>query len=326
MSERQLPNAADIVAINQSNVQCKPMESFSNLVSHVLESAQDASERQQSAEEKASPASRLKRKRAHPGQGDGSKSEAIIVLDDAEEISSEEDDSDAKRSRAIYSPCSCECRLVPNRDARVATYLTQLNGGQSPGSWNAVALWRLPCWDRRMRVCTVTPLCAGPWSRLSWLPLKNVAKGISESLLSKFRSLFTSGLNQQKPVASDHSTSIIKSLKGLSCRYPNHDGSGVLRIESRDLESLQDRSYVNDTIVDYYIKLKERSQSPDIASRLLFCNCFFFKKFCEGLQGPRNSFVHVDDAVRPSPVNCGVVYFVYVVINVFVMLLSSRSI
>ena len=83
--------------------------------------------------------------------------------------------------------------------------------------------------------------------------------------------------------------------------YRSHRTSNlVCEFESRDLDSLQDRSYANDTIVDYFIKLKERSQSADIAPRLLFCNCFFFKKFCEGLQGPKTA----DDAVRSGPVNC----------------------
>ena len=93
-----------------------------------------------------------------------------------------------------------------------------------------------PCWCSGL--CTVTPRCAGPWSKLKWLPLKTAAKDVSESILSKFRSLFTpGGLSQQKPVPTDHVSTLIKSLKGLSCRYPNHDGAGVLRIESMCVSS-----------------------------------------------------------------------------------------
>lgn len=80
------------------------MSSFSNLILRVFESAHHASEQQQqSSEEKAPPTSRLKRKRTYPGLGESSKAEKVIVVDEGEEIDSEEDDSDVKRSRAIHS-------------------------------------------------------------------------------------------------------------------------------------------------------------------------------------------------------------------------------
>jgi hypothetical protein len=131
-------------------------------------------------------------------------------------------------------------------------------------------------------------LHAGAWN---WLPLSTVAKAVSGALISNLSSrfwyLFRS--SQEKQPAAPRGgpvVSIINSLKGLSCRYPNHDGVGVLCIEARDLESLHDRNYVNDTIVDYHVKCLERSQRPDSKSspRMLFCNCFFFKKISEGVQ------------------------------------------
>lgn len=282
------------------------MAAFTRLISRVLESAQHVAVRgeQQRSEtsEKTSHPVGLKRKR---DDQQGSKTDPVIVLD--EEENDTEQESDPKRSRAFLYSLS--------RSDNVPTWVRKL-----------CMLWNFVLWEATTSLtkteltvrpmvngldtgatgkpifgvrCTVTDLWyAGPWSGLSWLPLSTVAKDVSDGLLSKLRCLFVSGHNQQKPsVPNDPTISIIKSLK-VSCRYPNHDGAGVLRIESRDLESLQDRSYVNDSVVDYFVKYLERSQSPDIAPRMLFCNCFFFKKFCEGLHGSQNA----DDAVCSRPV------------------------
>jgi hypothetical protein len=115
----------------------------------------------------------------------------------------------------------------------------------------------------------------------------NVSGGFISTVSAKFQCLFSSGQAKQPEVSRDGPVlSLIKSLKGLSCRYPNHDGMGVLRIGIRDLESLQDQNYVNDTIIDYQIKWLEQSQRPDTTSspRMLFCNSFFFRQLCNGAQ------------------------------------------
>eukprot|EP00892_Ulva_mutabilis_P001516 jgi/Ulvmu1/11365/UM075_0025.1 len=75
----------------------------------------------------------------------------------------------------------------------------------------------------------------------------------------------------------------IKDLQGLTCRYPDRDGAGVLTIEHHDLQSLEGRSYINDTIMDYYIKAIEAQYCDSTKPKMLFCNCFFYKKLTEGL-------------------------------------------
>lgn len=95
----------------------------------------------------------------------------------------------------------------------------------------------------------------------------------------------------QSSVTSTHAT--IKDLQGLTCRYPDHDGVGVLTIEHHDLQSLEGKSYINDTIIDYYIKAIEAQHRGSNKPKMLFCNCFFYKKLTEGLDK-----LDTNDAVR----------------------------
>lgn len=140
------------------------------------------------------------------------------------------------------------------------------------------------------------------WTSLSMRSMGEKVRRVSTHIFSRILRMLGSddrtGCSQ--PALSKRSTpSLTDQLKGLSCHYPNENSAGVLCIESRDLESIQDRSYVNDTIMDYEIKRLETSQNPATKRRTLFCNSFFYKKLLEELHRVGDT----EDAVCTSSVN-----------------------
>eukprot|EP00775_Hariotina_reticulata_P010667 gene10667-10826_t len=68
---------------------------------------------------------------------------------------------------------------------------------------------------------------------------------------------------------------------GLRCLFPSAGGRGAVEVVAEDLARLDPDEFLNDTIIDYYIKKIELSLPPDGRRRCHFFNSFFFKKLTE---------------------------------------------
>ncbi|KAL5855045.1 hypothetical protein ACOSQ4_004847 [Xanthoceras sorbifolium] len=62
--------------------------------------------------------------------------------------------------------------------------------------------------------------------------------------------------------------------------YPKGDPDAVL-ISKRDVELLQPETFINDTIIDFYIKYLKNKIPPDEQHRFHFFNSFFFRKLAD---------------------------------------------
>jgi Ulp1 family protease len=71
-------------------------------------------------------------------------------------------------------------------------------------------------------------------------------------------------------------------------------------LDCKDLESLCGTNYVNDTVIDYFIKKLECSRQPEAEPRMLFSNCFFYTKLSEGRE-----LLNAEDEVRIPLVDRG---------------------
>ncbi|PIN06512.1 Sentrin-specific cysteine protease (Ulp1 family) [Handroanthus impetiginosus] len=62
--------------------------------------------------------------------------------------------------------------------------------------------------------------------------------------------------------------------------YPDGDPDAVF-LSSRDIELLQPRTFINDTIIDFYIKYLLNKTKPEEQHRFHFFNTFFFRKIAD---------------------------------------------
>ncbi|XP_042059680.1 probable ubiquitin-like-specific protease 2A [Salvia splendens] len=73
--------------------------------------------------------------------------------------------------------------------------------------------------------------------------------------------------------------------------YPDGDPDAVI-ISRRDIELLQPRTFINDTIIDFYFRyLQTKIKAEEY--RFHFFNTFFFQKLVAGGRGGRNAFLSV---------------------------------
>eukprot|EP00798_Chlamydomonas_sp_ICE-L_P026299 gene26299-17392_t len=70
-------------------------------------------------------------------------------------------------------------------------------------------------------------------------------------------------------------------FKGFSCRFPPEDGKHSVDVIAEDLGRLEPEEFLNDTIIDFYIKWIEDKMDPDFRSKCYFFNSFFYKKLSE---------------------------------------------
>ncbi|KAL5705402.1 Ulp1 peptidase [Ranunculus cassubicifolius] len=70
--------------------------------------------------------------------------------------------------------------------------------------------------------------------------------------------------------------------------YPKGDPDAV-SISKRDVELLQPETFVNDTIIDFYIKYLKNKMSPEEGSRFHFFNSFFFRKLADLDKNPSSA-------------------------------------
>ncbi|XP_011043054.1 PREDICTED: probable ubiquitin-like-specific protease 2B isoform X3 [Populus euphratica] len=70
--------------------------------------------------------------------------------------------------------------------------------------------------------------------------------------------------------------------------YPKGDPDAV-SISKRDVELLQPETFINDTIIDFYIQYLKNKIQPDDRQRFHFFNSFFFRKLADLDKGPSNA-------------------------------------
>ncbi|XP_031120349.1 probable ubiquitin-like-specific protease 2B isoform X3 [Ipomoea triloba] len=71
--------------------------------------------------------------------------------------------------------------------------------------------------------------------------------------------------------------------------YPKGDSDAV-SISKRDFDLLQPDTFVNDTIIDFYIKYLKNKIQPERRHRYHFFNSFFFRKLADMDKDPSNAF------------------------------------
>ncbi|KZV37400.1 Cysteine protein superfamily protein [Dorcoceras hygrometricum] len=71
--------------------------------------------------------------------------------------------------------------------------------------------------------------------------------------------------------------------------YPKGDPDAV-SISKRDIDLLQPNTFVNDTIIDFYIKYLKNRQNGEERVKFHFFNCFFFRKLADMDKDPSSSF------------------------------------
>ncbi|WOL01399.1 hypothetical protein Cni_G10115 [Canna indica] len=76
----------------------------------------------------------------------------------------------------------------------------------------------------------------------------------------------------------DHFTEITDSFEDVV--YPKGDPDAV-SISKRDIDLLQPETFINDTIIDFYIKYLKNKIQPDQKHRFHFFNSFFFRKLAD---------------------------------------------
>ncbi|KAL7245537.1 hypothetical protein ACSBR2_000799 [Camellia fascicularis] len=71
--------------------------------------------------------------------------------------------------------------------------------------------------------------------------------------------------------------------------YPKGDADAV-SISKRDVDLLQPDTFVNDTIIDFYIKYLKNEMQPEERQRFHFFNSFFFRKLIDLDKDPSSAF------------------------------------
>ncbi|KAJ4839903.1 hypothetical protein Tsubulata_046878, partial [Turnera subulata] len=85
----------------------------------------------------------------------------------------------------------------------------------------------------------------------------------------------------------------LEAIKSLDVRYgniiyPKGDPDAV-SVSKRDVELLQPDTFINDTIVDFYLKYLKAKVKPEDQHRFHFFNCFFFLKLADMDKGQSSS-------------------------------------
>jgi len=92
------------------------------------------------------------------------------------------------------------------------------------------------------------------------------------------RTLRQTTLNTRKAVSMKKTE---EKLKGLKCLYPISGGPGSVELNALDVARLDEYEFLNDSVIDFYIKWLQSDIPRDIASRCYFFNTFFYKKLTE---------------------------------------------
>ncbi|KAL0726395.1 hypothetical protein Bca4012_022488 [Brassica carinata] len=71
--------------------------------------------------------------------------------------------------------------------------------------------------------------------------------------------------------------------------YPQGEADAVV-VRKQDIELLKPRRFINDTIIDFYIKYLQSRIPPEERGRFHFFNCFFFRKLANLDKGSPSSF------------------------------------
>ncbi|CAN6449485.1 unnamed protein product [Victoria cruziana] len=87
--------------------------------------------------------------------------------------------------------------------------------------------------------------------------------------------------------ANGFSDGILESFEELV--FPKGDSDAV-SISKRDVELLQPDTFINDTIIDFYIKYLESKLLPKDKDRFHFFNSFFFRKLADLDKNPGSAF------------------------------------
>ncbi|KFK29984.1 hypothetical protein AALP_AA7G202600 [Arabis alpina] len=91
-----------------------------------------------------------------------------------------------------------------------------------------------------------------------------------------------SGLNLGTSV-----TNLADSFEDLV--YPQGDPDAVV-VRKQDIELLKPRRFINDTIIDFYIKYLKNQIPPEERGRFHFFNCFFFRKLANLDKGSPSTY------------------------------------
>ncbi|GMY06892.1 probable ubiquitin-like-specific protease 2B isoform X9 [Fagus crenata] len=76
--------------------------------------------------------------------------------------------------------------------------------------------------------------------------------------------------------------------------YPIGDSDAV-SISKRDVDLLQPDTFINDTIIDFYIKYLKNQIPPEERNRFHFFNSFFFRKLAGMDKDPTSACGQSDD-------------------------------
>jgi sentrin-specific protease 7 len=101
------------------------------------------------------------------------------------------------------------------------------------------------------------------------------------SLDSRYKNIWFDTITESEEIAfSGHDlgtslTNLADSFEDLV--YPQGEPDAVV-VRKQDIELLKPRRFINDTIIDFYIKYLKNRISPKERGRFHFFNCFFFRK------------------------------------------------
>ncbi|CAM6110441.1 unnamed protein product [Calypogeia fissa] len=77
------------------------------------------------------------------------------------------------------------------------------------------------------------------------------------------------------------------SLEGVRIAYPSRDDPEAIEVEYHDLHRLEPMEFLNDTVIDFYIKYIQRPEvlTLEDKNKFYFFNSFFYKKLTEVVGG-----------------------------------------
>ncbi|KAI7744490.1 hypothetical protein M8C21_010394 [Ambrosia artemisiifolia] len=110
------------------------------------------------------------------------------------------------------------------------------------------------------------------------------------SLNTTYKALWTSMLDSEGHMVGNSGVYSLKYLPVFDrpfeeVVYPKGDADAV-SISKRDFDLLQPDTFVNDTIIDFYIKYLKNKIEPDERRKLHFFNSFFFRKLADPDKDP----------------------------------------
>uniref|UniRef100_A0A1D2ABL5 Ubiquitin-like protease family profile domain-containing protein n=1 Tax=Auxenochlorella protothecoides TaxID=3075 RepID=A0A1D2ABL5_AUXPR len=89
---------------------------------------------------------------------------------------------------------------------------------------------------------------------------------------------------------------IARKLAGLQCVYPREGGPGSVQVTANDLVRLEPGSFLNDTIIDFYLRHVQDRLSSATLSRCYFYSTFFYSK----LREKRGGEIPVGTRLKPG--------------------------